>query len=303
MPHLKKSMVGKMKVKTKLDGKTWLRHSISVWSNIQKSADEQKSPHSAVYPSDLVRRLLNCYFWEDGGVVLDPFLGSGSTLVAACKEGLSGVGFEVVPEIAQQAYQRLASLQMELPLFYEAGPFEVKIIEDVQRITLSPGERKFVIVQDDARRILDYLAPESVNIVITSPPYWAIHTRSRSADRKRPRPYSILSEDLGNIQDYNTFLDELSKVFSDVYIILKQEAYCIVNVMDIRYKSIFIPYHIDIISRLQAQGFTLEDIIIWNRSHEYNNLRPIGYPFKFIVNKVHEYLLIFRDTQITTSIK
>jgi hypothetical protein len=45
---------------------------------------------------------------------------------------------------------------------------------------------------------------------------------------------------------------------------------------------------------MREAGYALEDIIIWNREREYNNLRPLGYPYAFIVNKIHEYILIFR---------
>ena len=41
-------------------------------------------------------------------------------------------------------------------------------------------------------------------------------------------------------------------------------------------------------------GFEFEDIIIWDRKQEYSNLRPLGYPYVFRVNKVHEYILIFK---------
>jgi len=41
-------------------------------------------------------------------------------------------------------------------------------------------------------------------------------------------------------------------------------------------------------------GLVLEDIIIWDRSKEYNNLKPLGFPYVFRVNKVHEYILVFK---------
>jgi hypothetical protein len=46
--------------------------------------------------------------------------------------------------------------------------------------------------------------------------------------------------------------------------------------------------------KLREVGFTLDDIIIWDRRREYNNLRPLGYPTVFRVNKVHEFILIFQ---------
>ena len=50
----------------------------------------------------------------------------------------------------------------------------------------------------------------------------------------------------------------------------------------------------DITTKLREIGFTLDDIIIWDRRQEYNNLRPLGYPNVFRVNKVHEFILIFQ---------
>lgn len=64
--------------------------------------------------------------------------------------------------------------------------------------------------------------------------------------------------------------------------------------MDLRKKDRFYPFHADLSARLVETGFILDDTIIWDRGHEYNNLRPLGYPSVFRVNKVHEFILIFR---------
>ena len=44
----------------------------------------------------------------------------------------------------------------------------------------------------------------------------------------------------------------------------------------------------------QDIGFLFDDLIIWDRKHEYNNLRPLGHPSVFRINRVHEYILIFQ---------
>ena len=66
--------------------------------------------------------------------------------------------------------------------------------------------------------------------------------------------------------------------------------------MDIRKQEKFYPYHADLTARLCRDdvGFLLDDIVIWDRRQEYNNLRPLGYPTTFRINKVHEYILIFQ---------
>jgi len=44
---------------------------------------------------------------------------------------------------------------------------------------------------------------------------------------------------------------------------------------------------------MQKIGYIYDDLIIWDRQADYNNMRPLGYPYKFRINKVHEYLMIF----------
>ena len=116
---------------------------------------------------------------------------------------------------------------------------------------------------------------------------------NRSVDNKSPKNYSNRADDLGNINDYDMFISKLMEIFNEVYRTLKINGYCIVNVMDIRKKSSFYPLHMDVSQEMQKIGFTLDDIIIWDRQQDYNNMKPLGYPFKFRINKVHEYLLIF----------
>ena len=64
--------------------------------------------------------------------------------------------------------------------------------------------------------------------------------------------------------------------------------------MDMRKRSVFYPFHMDLTLRLKQSGFVLDDIIIWDRRRDYNSLRPLGYPYVFRVNKVHEFLLILQ---------
>ena len=43
-----------------------------------------------------------------------------------------------------------------------------------------------------------------------------------------------------------------------------------------------------------GRGFIFDDLVIWNRGQEYNNLRPLGYPYTFRINKIHEFIVILR---------
>lgn len=67
--------------------------------------------------------------------------------------------------------------------------------------------------------------------------------------------------------------------------------------MDLRKKSDFFPLHADLARSMSEINFRLCDTIIWDRQKEYNNMPPLGYPYSFVVNKVHEYILIFKKVK------
>src|SRR6185436_107341 len=92
-----------------LDGKEWTRSSVSVWSDLRKTPEEVALKHPAMFPAALVERLIRCFTREGARRVLDPFCGSGTTLLAALAQGGEGVGFEVSPEYLELARQRLCS--------------------------------------------------------------------------------------------------------------------------------------------------------------------------------------------------
>lgn len=256
----------------KLNGKEWLQYSFSIWKDIQKNKEEWTLKHPAMFPIMLVERIIDIFTNSKEQVILDPFMGSGSTLIAAQNKGIKGIGFEINKEYVNMAKNRL---------------------ENVYK-TMFNKDTKYKIINDSAENIDKYLSPNSVDLTVTSPPYWDILNRKRSADRKAIRNYSNSKIDLGNIDDYNQFLSSLQDIFKKVHLVTKQKRYCIVIVMDIRKNSTFYPFHSDLAKKMDEINFSLQDIIIWDRQKEYNNLRPLGYPYSFVVNKVHEYILIFK---------
>lgn len=256
-----------------LEGKTWLRHSISIWGDLRKTKSERELKHPAMFPIALAERLIECFTNEQSRVILDPFAGVGSTLIAAKELGKDAVGIEISPEFAEIAMSRVQSVL----------PFE--------------GTPDINIHVADSRDLAAYVPANSVDLVITSPPYWDILLEKRTADYKPSRDYGDTRADLGKIRDYKEFLLELQRVFVQVYDAMKPKSYCCVVVMDLRKKSHFYPLHMDISRFLADIGFVLDDIVIWDRGQEYNNLRPLGYPSVFRVNRIHEFILIFQKPE------
>lgn len=262
-----------------LDGRTWTKYSISIWSDIKKTPEEVALGHPALFPVELPRRLLRCFTNQEDRVVLDPFVGLGSTVLAAEELGKTGIGLDIYPNFVKKAEERLAQL---------------RLLESEIQPQASPRGCFHCV---DARNLTRVIPINSVDIVITSPPYWDIHLQERTADRKSARPYGESEFDLGRIRSYHEFLERLRDAFEPVYRVLKPGKYCIVVVMDIRKKDKLYPFHSDTVSVMRDIGFLYDDLIIWDRRHEYSNMRPLGYPYRFRINKAHEYILIFRKPQ------
>jgi len=262
-----------------LDGRTWTKYSISIWSDIKKTSEEVALRHPALFPVELPKRLLRCFTNEEDSVVLDPFVGLGSTVLAAEELGKTGIGLDIYPNYIKKAEERLAQL---------------RLIGSENQPPANPRGRFHCV---DVRNLTRVVPINSVDIVITSPPYWDIHLQERTADRKSARPYGESAFDLGRIRSYHEFLGSLRDAFEPVYRVLKPDKYCIVVVMDIRKKDKLYPFHSDTVSVMRDIGFLYDDLIIWDRRHEYSNMRPLGYPYRFRINKAHEYILIFRKPQ------
>lgn len=252
-----------------LDGRTWCRYSVSVWSDIRKTSEELEIDHPALFPEALPARLIECFTRaEDDGLVLDPFAGMGSTLVAAAHLGRRAVGIELSPEYAAEARKRFERLGISNEL-----------------VTLHNA---------DARETPRLVPPDSVSLVVTSPPYWDVLKQKRTADGKPVRDYTGGTGDLGSVHCYEDFIAELTQVFDGVRKVMRPGAYCCVVVMDIRKGSRFYPLHSDLARALEGVGYTYDDLIVWDRRQEYNHFRPLGYPSVFRVNKAHEFITIFR---------
>lgn len=256
----------------KLTGKEWLQYSFSIWKDMKKNKEEWTLKHPAMFPIILIEKLIDIFTNSENQVILDPFMGSGSTLIAAQNKNRKGIGFEINKEYISMAKNRL---------------------DNVYR-TMDTNNKNYEIINASATDLDKYLSPNSIDLTITSPPYWDILNMKRTADGKKTVNYSNDSTDIGNISNYEYFIGKLKNIFTKVYQVLKYNGYCIVIVMDIRKRDKLYPFHSDIANCMKEIGFSFEDIIIWDRQHEYNNMKPLGYPYIFRVNKVHEYILIFK---------
>ncbi len=252
----------------------WITETKSVWFSRPPQRDALKAQHPATFAESDIIRLLK-FFTKPADNVLDPFVGSGSTLVACARSGRSGCGIELVEHWADVARRRVAA---------EASDLD-------QRVLLG-----------DARKILPTLEDGSFQFIVTSPPYWMILRKDWDHKVKAERKgkglstrYSDDASDLGNLESYSEFLAELGGAFAQCNRVLAGRRYMCVVVSDFRHKSRFVAYHSDISRIVESAGFALEAITILVQDNK--NLYPYGIPYAFVSNIHHQYILVFRKLE------
>lgn len=267
-----------------LTGRQWIKETKSVWfqRGLGKEHDHAKieREHPAPFSYQDIQRLIE-FFTKPGAAVLDPFVGVGSTLKAAALSGRNGIGFEVVPRWVEATRRRLRN----------------EIDADVL------GRTQQVVRHGDARVLVSDLDAESIDFVVTSPPYWGIlnkpadhKVRTQRVNQGLATRYSTDGADLANIESYEQFLVELARVFDGCHAALRASRYMAIVVGDFRHRHRFIPYHADLIRLLadpsEGGAFELGGITILAQNSK--PLYPYGYPFAYVSNVHHQYVLIFR---------
>jgi DNA modification methylase len=272
----------------------WLTFTKSVWQSRPPPRDELKEQHPATFAENDAEKLI-LFFTKKGGRVLDPFLGSGSTLIACLNTGRNGWGVELVNRWVAVARRRLERAR-----------------ENYQRFQSNLGvlskSLDLEVLSGDSRVTLRTFGSDSFDFVVTSPPYWRILTKARDHKSQRerlskglPTKYSEDSRDLGNAREYGQFLRELAKVFAECYRVLKSGRYMAVIVSDFRDGSRFVSFHNDLATAVQGVGFSLEGITVLVQDSK--NLYPYGMPYAFVSNIHHQYILIFRKPASLTARK
>jgi len=271
-----------------LNGTEWLAETSTIWFQkglgVKHPHAQIERQHPAPFSFQDVARLIR-FFTKNDALVLDPFVGVGSTLKACEVTGRRGVGIELIPRWAELSRQRL---QKEVGLF---------------------ALQRQQIIQGDARVILrePRFADGTFDFIVTSPPYWCILNKHPDHKTKAERianglatQYSDDDADLGNILSYEEFLKQLGVVFSECRRVLKPGKYMCIFVSDFRHGSEYVPYHSDVINvvthlketdNFELQGIT---ILVQNRKKVY----PYGYPTTYVPNVHHQYILIFRNARV-----
>ncbi|MGQ9732800.1 MAG: DNA methyltransferase [Candidatus Zipacnadales bacterium] len=228
--------------------------------------------HPAKFPESLCAEFIS-FFTKRGETVFDPMAGTGSALVAAVECGRHAIGIELLPKYAQIAEARLA----------ETAPPQ----------GIVPSYR---IICGDARNLNEYdIGP--VEYVLTSPPYWDM-LRMKGFETQRYRSeagldvhYSEDTRDLGNIDDYEQFLEQLVMIYRAVAEVLRSRRYMTIIAKNVKKGGTIYPLAWDLARRV-GEFLTLKDERIWCQDNQ--RLAPYGMGHAWVSNTMHHYCLQFR---------
>jgi len=262
-----------------LTAKEWIKCQLGVWQFSYEGRDiRDKTKHPATFPISLARRCIDL-FSHQGELVVDPFMGSGTTLVATRDANRNAVGFDIHPDFVALTQERLS---------------QDSLFAETQQIP----------VLDDARNIMQYLDEESITCIITSPPYANLLNRERlnksrrgnerkNEQYKKVEQYSQRPEDLGTL-DLEAYSKAMAEVFAGLLPLLKKKGHCVINVPDMWWDNKRVTIHISVIEALRSVGYELRNTIIWDRTNIVNSIGIFGWPSNYItMGTTFEYLLDF----------
>jgi DNA modification methylase len=261
-----------------LTAKEWIKDQLGVWQFIYEKRDiRDKTNHPATIPISLSKKVIEL-FTHKGELVVDPFVGSGTTLVAAQDINRNAIGFDLQEKYIEVCSQRL---NQNVGLFTDSWQ---------------------MAVQDDARNIPSWVNQETISLIWTSPPYANLLNRERKNKSRRNRDngqlgkveqYSQDVRDLGTMALEN-YTQAMGDIFEKLLPLMKPKAHCVINVPDMWWENQRITIHVSLIEELRKRGFELRNIIIWDRTNIVNQIGIFGWPSNYITMGVtYEYLLDF----------
>jgi len=260
-----------------IEAKFWVKAQVGVWRVAYEKDDvRDKTIHPATFPIQLARRIIEL-FTHEGELVLDPFCGIGTTLLAAKQLNRNALGIDINPKFIEFANQRLN-----------------------QHLNLSSSKQ--IAICDDAINVDKYIDGQKVKLVWSSPPYMTLLNKVRENKSRKNRKnyqyrqieqYSDLPNDLGNQED-ELYYSSIKSIFDKVKSILRPDGHCVINVGDFYRDNKLVLLHEGIIRTMNSIGYKLENVIIWDKTNLVNGTGIFGYPRRYMTMYVtYEYILHF----------
>jgi DNA modification methylase len=242
---------------TKFEPENFKLETTTVWSFPERGdwathKGNYRANWSPYIPRNLILRYTN-----EGDLVLDQMVGSGTTLVECKLLNRRGIGVDINPDAIMVTRNRL-----DFKYKYE------------------PEIKTYI---GDARN-LNLIGDETIDLIATHPPYANIIRFT----------HDKVKGDLSNVKNVDEFIEEMGKVAKECFRVLKPGKYCAILIGDTRKKKHFVPIATRCLEVFLRTGFILKEDVIkvqWKMKSTREKWRGSKYDFLLIA---HEHLFIFR---------
>lgn len=246
-------------------------------NGVEAYAHDIRKIHPSPKPPQLMRDIIE-FFTKENEVVLDYFMGVGGTLLGASLCNRNAIGIDL-----NQKY---------IDTYKEAN----KALGLKEQVTLL-GES--IQLLKSGKEINGLLKNKKASLVLIDPPYGDMLAREKTGEAMKknedssPTPFTDLATDLGNME-----IDEFFPIFKESIKnsmkFLKSRGHIVVFMKDLQpSKTSPNLLHSRVIEDLaEIEGLRYLGMKIW--ADQGVNLYPYGYPFAFVSNQIHQYIMIFR---------
>jgi DNA modification methylase len=208
-----------------------------------------------------IARNLIINYTSEGDFVLDPMVGSGTTLIEAKLLNRNALGIDINPKAVELSNQAL-DFENQSKTNQRAKPGNAKDLSDTLQ--------------------------SSVDLIILHPPYLNIIKYSNGT----------IAEDLSNISRVDRFCDEIEAVAREMKRVLKPNKHCAVLIGDTRKSRHYVPLSHYVMERFLNVGFVLkEEIIKMQHNCSSTNRWTSSANKRSFYLIMHEHLFVFRNPQ------
>lgn len=262
-----------------LTGAQWLYFTKTLLTTAfsSKYAHHLRKAHGANKPPELMKLLIE-FFTKRDEKVLDPFAGVGGTLIGA--------------SVADP------------PRYCEGIEINSRWINIYHQVLRECKEfKEYPLRLGDCREIMKEYPDDYFHFITTDPPY-NLHLDKTMCNGKykqsnRRTDYDMKSDDerdFANLSSYEEYLDAMEQVLSECYRVLIGGRYITIILRNAYQNGEYIFTHADIVNRAKKQRFIPKGEIIWYQAG--TRLRPYGYPFSYVPNIAHQYILVLQKPKL-----
>jgi len=236
--------------------------------------------HPSPKPPQLMEEIIR-FFTKENELVLDYFMGVGGTLLGSSLSNRKAIGIDLEKKYVE-AYKE-ASKYLNLKEQTTIIGDSIEILKNPTLLKNEIGYNKF-------------------SLILIDPPYGDMMARPKTGEAVKngkdtsATPFTTLSNDLGNMS-WDKFRDIFKESIVNSSKLLKNKGHIVVFIKDMQPKDNELNLlHADLIRDLSSiENISYLGTKIW--ADQGVNLYPYGYPYAYVSNQIHQYILIFKKVQ------